>query len=233
MAHAHEYRCARIVPMCLCVSICFCACQSHCTCIPMTLCACLVQRARMYVLHDGICVSHPNAPPAMPEHHEQAALTKLWNAIIPSHDRIPPCRGSMARGPYIWFPRPSAIDTGDSQNCKSSSERRPSGPQKRIKYKQTKKGLLPALLRFFAGAGCSRDFLLMQAASNAPNCPSGPLRLSPSRYLRSRVNPTTVVTLRRRRRCPRRSSRAQAQAVLDCWGRYPAHSHKGPDHLCR
>ena len=113
MAHAHEYRYA---PMCLCASLCTCACQPHCTCTSMTLCACLVQRAHMYVPHDGVCVSHPNAPPATSERHEQAALTKLWNATTPSHDRIPPCRGSMARRPYIWFLRPSAIDTGDSQN---------------------------------------------------------------------------------------------------------------------
>jgi hypothetical protein len=136
MAHAREYRYA---PMCLCASLCTCACQPHCTCTSMTLCACLVQRAHICVPHDGVCVSHPNAPPATSERHEQAALTKLWDTMTPSHNRIPPCRGSMARRPYIWFLRPSAIDTGDSQNCESSSERRPSGPQKQINYKQTKK----------------------------------------------------------------------------------------------
>jgi hypothetical protein len=194
-----------LCPMRLCPSICCCACQSHCTRIPMTLCACLVQRARMYVLCDGICVSHPNAPPAMPVHHEQAALSKLWNATIPSHDRIPPCRGYMARRPHIWFPRPSAIDTGDSQNCKSSSERRPSGPQKRINYKQTKTGLLPALPRFSAGAGCPRDSS-MQAAPIDPIHSSNLARPSPSRPHRLRASLTNAVYLQRRRRCSRRCS---------------------------
>jgi hypothetical protein len=227
MAHAHEYRYA---PMCLCASLCTCACQPHCTCTSMTLCACLVQRAHICVPYDGVCVSHPNAPPATSERHEQAALTKLWDTMTPSHNRIPPCRGSMARRPYIWFLRPSAIDTGDSQNCESSSERRPNGPQKRINYKQTKKGLLPKHSCFLAGAGCSRDFFSMPTSSNISSCLSISELLFPNRrhHLMAclPIAPYSAA-LRRRRGCTRRSSRAQA--VVDYWGRYPARSCKGFD----
>ena len=112
----HEYRYTRSVPMRLCTSLCSCACQPHCTHALMIHCVCPMQHARMYVPGDGIWGPYPNAPPATPVRHKQAALARLWHALIPSHNRIPPCRGSMAWSPRDWILHPSSIDKGDSQN---------------------------------------------------------------------------------------------------------------------